>query len=430
MRVLLALFVAALLVPTVAASQTPPAAFAKDPPQVLDLIRKASEQIKGQAIYDCINEVTTSGATGYRLMGSPNRDLFVQRYAKVFSSISPRIKDQVVTFAQGAYPAGVGPAAPTGKNIIGVLPGKDLTKWVVIGGHYDTQAPTMGAIDNTSGICVVKEIAKAAIAIDLQPEVTLVFAWWDGEEWGLYGSRSFVKDHSKTAELLGVDPAKVKMLVGQSFDIVGINYPALNTWVAYGAKDKVVDEYAILNLRQSPTNENGAMLGEYKRLMGRDDKDQILLNNSKYEGLVKEVSHKFLGFPEKWVNVHQDNYGRSDHQPFIGAGIPGTRIQGSHDYDEWPHYHLPTDTLPAAIAMAGGQDKLVAGFDAAAEAGGLTALYVGLTGGYGSYGNVTDPSANTTDQAKPASDALDTPSLTPIMVLAALGLGLVWRRRR
>jgi hypothetical protein len=424
-----------LLVPSAAASPELEPAFTKDPPAVLDLVQKAAIEISGQRIYDCVNEITTSGATGYRLMGSPNRDLFVQKYGKVFSSISPRILDQVVTFKQGNLPAGVGPASPTGKNIIGVLPGKDRTRWVVMGGHYDTQAPTMGAIDNTSGICVVKELARAYIAVGLQPEATIVFAWWDGEEWGLYGSNSFVKDHNETSKLLGVDDSKVKILVGESFDIVGVNYPAYNTFVGYGDPTKIVDEYADLNLRHAPTDEAHCR-PLYTRICGRDDKERVFLNNSRYAGVVKEVSFKLLGFPTRFVNAHDDQYGRSDQVPFIAAGIPGMRIQGSHDcvppdraQCQFPNYHQPTDTLAAAEVQAGGKERLVSGFQSAAQTGGLTAFYVGLIGDYGHYSNRTDDATPPMSNSASPPGKKSTPALWEPLVLLAVAAAVLLRRR-
>ncbi|HLE48402.1 MAG TPA: M28 family peptidase, partial [Candidatus Thermoplasmatota archaeon] len=238
-------------------------AFANDTDETRKFVEAAMNEIKGENVYRCIEEVTQTPPTMYRLMGTPTHDQFVAKYAKVFSSISPRIKDQVVRIPLGGL-AGQSAVRPGGDNIIGVLPGANLTNWVVMGGHYDNREGTVGAIDNTSGICTVKELARAAIALDLQPQATLVFGWWDGEEWGLYGSTSFVRDHSATKELLGLaKDTPVRIMVGQSWDIVGINYPAYNTWIGWGDPANP-NEYANLNLRTAPTD-----VERSKRLYGR-----------------------------------------------------------------------------------------------------------------------------------------------------------------
>jgi hypothetical protein len=449
MRLVLVSTLAFVLVSAAATASSGPdaAPLAKDDPRIAELLLKANQEISGQRIYDCIDKITNDAPYSYRLMNTPTHDQFVQKYGKVFSTMDPRFKDQVVHFKEGGSNPGQvgGEALPDGgDNIIGILPGKDLTKWVVLGGHYDTREETLGgaAIDNTSGICTVQEIARAYLALGIEPEVTLVFAWWDGEEWGLFGARAFVADHSATKELLGLDKdAAVDILMGHSYDIVGINYPAYNTWVNYGEPGNVM-EYAVLNLRTAPIGEGNFTLcpsyGCYTKLVERDDfESKILPGFVRYNGLVKEIATGLLKLPDQYVQVRDDKYGRSDHVPFIAAGIPGMRIQGSHD-NEWPHYHHPSDTLPAAVTMAGGIDKLQSGFDTAAAAGGLTAIYAALTGGLGEYGaNATSPYQNVCHEGRaPDGTCRDgikvdqTPFLPAAAVMAMMYVAALAIRRR
>jgi hypothetical protein len=444
MRALALAFAILLLFAATVQAGSAAGAFAKDSPIVAETLTKANAEISGKNIYDCIDKITSEPPYSYRLMNTPTHDQFVQRYAKVFSTMNPRLKDQVVHFTQGGSNPGQvgGQALPDGgDNIIGVLPGKDLHKWIVLGGHYDTREATVGgaAIDDTSGICTVKEIARAFLTFNRQPEVTMVFAWWDGEEWGLFGSRAFVKDHNATKELLGLAAdAKVEILMGHSYDIVGINYPAYNTWVNYGERTEVL-EYAILNLRTPPLVAENFTLRDYSGVPGRDDFDEVVLPRfAQYNALAKEVALGLLQLPPQWVQVRDDQYGRSDHVPFTAAGIPGMRIQGSHD-NEWRDYHQPTDTLAAAAVTAGGIDKLQAGFDTAAGTGGLTAIYAAITGGLGDYANLgtVDPcalDANVTTVACPelgvAGDKVPAVSLLGASVASAAALALIRRRTR
>jgi len=85
------------------------------------------------------------------------------------------------------------------RNVVGVLPGKDTSDMIVIGGHYDHLGKHdgwiwNGADDNASGTVGVMTIAKACMATGQQPEKTIVFAAWTGEEKGLLGSKYFA-DH-------------------------------------------------------------------------------------------------------------------------------------------------------------------------------------------------------------------------------------------
>ncbi|MEN8201429.1 MAG: M20/M25/M40 family metallo-hydrolase [Bacteroidota bacterium] len=85
------------------------------------------------------------------------------------------------------------------RNVVGVLPGKDSSEIIVIGGHYDHLGKHdgwiwNGADDNASGTVGVMTIAKACMATGQKPEKTIVFAAWTGEEKGLLGSEYFA-DH-------------------------------------------------------------------------------------------------------------------------------------------------------------------------------------------------------------------------------------------
>lgn len=87
-------------------------------------------------------------------------------------------------------------------NVLGMIPGKNTDEYVVVGAHFDHLGidPALegdriynGADDNASGVSAVLQIAKAFVASGKQPERTVVFAFWDGEEKGLLGSKYFVQ---------------------------------------------------------------------------------------------------------------------------------------------------------------------------------------------------------------------------------------------
>ncbi|HPF35972.1 MAG TPA: M20/M25/M40 family metallo-hydrolase [Candidatus Krumholzibacteria bacterium] len=102
---------------------------------------------------------------------------------------------------------GHGLQGATGRNVLGLLPGRGplADRVVVIGAHYDHLGLRLddagavtgvyhGAEDNASGVAVLVELARRAVAADADARRTLLFAAFAGEEVGLQGSRWLV-DH-------------------------------------------------------------------------------------------------------------------------------------------------------------------------------------------------------------------------------------------
>jgi MYXO-CTERM domain-containing protein len=407
-----------------------------DGPATLAALLAVRDDLSGQRIHDCIADITMDVPNSYRVMGTPTQEMFLEKYGSVFSDLGlPSARHE---FTEGG-PGLINPpeALQGGVNLLGVLPGKDLTKWIVLGGHYDTREFTLGggALDNASGICTVAELARAFKAyVDANGplEASVVFAWYDGEEWGLYGAVAFSKDTSVAAELLGLEPSVVPtILVSQSYDMPGINYPAKNTWIQYG-DPTVLDEYAVLNLRTAPIHAENEWTcwsyGCYEELKERPDFEQVRRNNANWQFLLREVAYDVLELPPEYVWVYDDHYGRSDHIPLIALGAAGNRIQGSHD-NEYPHYHQPTDSLPGIYAITGGTpDGFIAGLETEVEAGGLPAFYAALTGNLGRYGDTLYFGDEVAPMAT-TPEGQDAPGLAPVLLLAALA-ALAFARRR
>lgn len=87
-------------------------------------------------------------------------------------------------------------------NILAVIPGKS-DEFVIVGAHYDHVGIGVavdgdscynGADDNASGVSAVLQIARAVKKMRKTPERGIIFAFWDGEEKGLLGSRHFVEN--------------------------------------------------------------------------------------------------------------------------------------------------------------------------------------------------------------------------------------------
>ncbi|MBI9011489.1 MAG: Zn-dependent exopeptidase M28 [Clostridiales bacterium] len=103
-------------------------------------------------------------------------------------------------------------------NIVGVIPGKNEdgeNETLIIGAHIDHTGNNMngtynaGALDNASGVGAVVELARIISASE-QPENTIVFVLFNGEEDGMKGSTFFVENppiefDKETTKMINLD---------------------------------------------------------------------------------------------------------------------------------------------------------------------------------------------------------------------------------
>ncbi|MEX0642356.1 MAG: M20/M25/M40 family metallo-hydrolase, partial [Pirellulales bacterium] len=96
----------------------------------------------------------------------------------------------------------------TTNNILALVEGRDAglkDEVILIGGHYDhvgygtyrnSYGPIgrihNGADDNASGVAAVLEVADAVSRLPEKPQRSILFAFWDGEEKGLLGSKYWI----------------------------------------------------------------------------------------------------------------------------------------------------------------------------------------------------------------------------------------------
>lgn len=84
-------------------------------------------------------------------------------------------------------------------NVIAILEGSTMPdQWIVRGNHHD--AWVNGASDPLSGIAAMLAEAKSVAELrktGWQPQRTIVYAAWDGEEQGLIGSTEWVEHHAR-----------------------------------------------------------------------------------------------------------------------------------------------------------------------------------------------------------------------------------------
>lgn len=107
-------------------------------------------------------------------------------------------------------------------NVLAFIPGERSDEYVIVGAHFDHLGidPTLendaiynGADDNASGVSAVMQIARAFAASGKKPLRNVIFAFWDGEEKGLLGSKHFVQSCPFRKQIKGY----------LNFDMIGRN---------------------------------------------------------------------------------------------------------------------------------------------------------------------------------------------------------------
>ncbi|MGV3466038.1 MAG: M28 family metallopeptidase [Heyndrickxia sp.] len=110
------------------------------------------------------------------------------------------------------------------QNVLGLFPGKNPSKTLVISAHYDHVGDDPngfrfpGAVDNASGVAIVLEIARK-LSGRLLP-FNMLIAFFTGEESGLIGAKHFVKNTTLpinaviNIDSLGFEPSLVQMRNG------------------------------------------------------------------------------------------------------------------------------------------------------------------------------------------------------------------------
>jgi Zn-dependent M28 family amino/carboxypeptidase len=217
-------------------------------------------------------------------------------------------------------------------NVVGRLPGRGRlgNEAVLIGGHYDhfgIRTPVQGdsiyngAEDNASGTAAVIAAAEAFVASGVEVQRSILFMAFGAEESGLLGSEAFAERPSlPIRDLAAVLNLDVMNLYGRTRDI--------------------------------------AALGTDQSSLGRS-----FTTAAATEGLRVVVDSGAL---------IRGAFFRSDHFPFVRAGVPALSIEGGADFIGRPagwaearrreytatRYHQPQDELLPWFSMDGALQQL------------------------------------------------------------------------
>jgi hypothetical protein len=203
-------------------------------------------------------------------------------------------------------------------NVLAWLPGRDTSRVVVIGGHYDscvcaaggamarfdTSANAPGADDDGSGTSAVIELARVlARAFPRGFDATVVLALYSGEELGLLGSTALAQRLHRSG---------YRVAAGMTDDIIG----------NVVADDGRVDSTSVRVFSGDPDNGPSRELARLVWGLGATYTPEL------------EVVPVF----------RLDRVGRGgDHAPFWRLGDAGVRF--TERLENYKRQHLPTDRL-------------------------------------------------------------------------------------
>ena len=111
-------------------------------------------------------------------------------------------------------------------NVLAEIPGTDLAdQLVIVGGHIDSWDGARGAQDNGTGTATTMEAARILMKTiqeqGLAPRRTIRFMLWSGEEQGLLGSRAYIQQNPEENERISA----VLVHDGGTNATAGINTP-------------------------------------------------------------------------------------------------------------------------------------------------------------------------------------------------------------
>jgi hypothetical protein len=199
-------------------------------------------------------------------------------------------------------------------NVLAWLPGRDTSRVVVIGGHYDScicnidrwdwTSDAPGADDDGSGTSAIVELARVfSKRYPKGLDATVIFALYAGEEQGLLGSTHLAQR---------LHDAKYKVAAAVTNDIIG----------NVVADDGQVDSTSVRVFGADPDNGPSRELARYAWAIG-----------TLYDPAFTVIPVFRL-----------DRISRGgDHSPFVTLRDPGLRF--TERLENYKRQHLPTDKL-------------------------------------------------------------------------------------
>jgi hypothetical protein len=227
------------------------------------------------------------------------------------------------------------PAPPTPwRNIIVDIPGTDpmvAREVLILGAHFDAVPKSPGADDNGSGFATLLEISRCLAGQRFRRSIRLCY--FNLEEVGLLGAAEYVRlampnwrESKDPADASKTIPAKETVIGMLSLETMGFYSDAADSQKSPIKKSEMFDP---------PTVGNFLAITGIARF--KDFSQRLNTLMLQHEPTLKTVVVDFMPVPVPDMM-------RSDHRPFVMAGVPGLMITDTANFRN-PHYHQPTDTI-------------------------------------------------------------------------------------
>ena len=214
----------------------------------------------------------------------------------------------------------------TDYNVIAELPGKNEDNVVMAGAHLDSVTEGPGINDNGSGSAALLE--TALMMANTNPENTLRFGWWAGEEQGLLGSADYV------AGLSQAERDRIAMYM--NYDMVGSpNY----IFMVYDADESTFEAPVPVPAGSEAIED---VYESYYTAVGEPYDDTEFSGRSDYEAFI------LAGIPASGLFTGAEEI-KTEEQEAIWGGDAGEQFD--------PCYHEACDTFEQHRPRARGQQR-------------------------------------------------------------------------
>ena len=145
--------------------------------------------------------------------GLPAVTLAVEHYNRLVRILAKNVPVKVELNVQTKF---YDETTGNGFNVIAELPGSDPVlkdEIVMLGAHFDSVGSGTGATDNATGSAAMMEALRILKAVGAKPRRTIRIGLWGGEEQGLLGSRTYVREHFGDPATMALKPAHEKLSV-------------------------------------------------------------------------------------------------------------------------------------------------------------------------------------------------------------------------
>lgn len=154
---------------------------------ILGIVQKAKTPIT--TLYDRKNLMDLTFET---LPSIPDIKLDEHQYAKIRKMTEERRYFQLEFDIRNHFK--MGPVKY--HTVIGIIPGTEFPdEYVIMGGHLDAYDVATGGVDDGSGVTPSMEAARLIMEAGGKPKRTILVILWAGEEFGLLGSKHWVKEN-------------------------------------------------------------------------------------------------------------------------------------------------------------------------------------------------------------------------------------------